>query len=186
LQKADCLSKGIDSDNWGISEEDFCHLGALFGPFTIDLFATSDNAKCLRFYSRSFEESALGVDSFAQKWAGECAFAAPPVSLVMRTIRKAAVTEMGGILLVPLWKGAKFWTWAFRDGRHLNGMFANLQLIRMKALAWEISPKDRVGGSDLQFLVLGLNGVRGAGALESVPGKGRCFRKLFGKDCDKC
>jgi hypothetical protein len=117
---------------------------------------------------------------------GECAFAAPPVSLVMRTIRKAAVTEMGGILLVPLWKGAKFWTWAFRDGRHLNGMFANLQLIRMKALAWEISPKDRAGGSDLQFLVLGLNGVRGAGALESVPGKGRCFRKLFGKDCDKC
>jgi hypothetical protein len=70
LQKADCLSKGIDSDNWGISEEDFCHLGALFGPFTIDLFATSDNAKCLRFYSMSFEEGALGVDSFAQKWVG--------------------------------------------------------------------------------------------------------------------
>jgi hypothetical protein len=104
----------------------------------------------------------------------------------MRTICKAAVTEMGGILLLPLCKGAKFWTWAFRDGRHLNGMFASLQLIRMKALAWEITPKDRVGGSDLQFLVLGLNGVRGAGALESVPGKDRCFRRLFGKDCDKC
>jgi hypothetical protein len=122
-------------------KEDYCHMRALFGPFTIDLFATSDNAKCLRFYSRLFEEGALGVDSFAQKWAGERAFAAPPVSLVIRTIRKAAVTEMGGILLVPLWKGAKFWTWAFRDGRHLNGMFANLQLICMKALAWEISTK---------------------------------------------
>jgi hypothetical protein len=59
-------------------------------------------------------------------------------------------------------------------------------LIRMKALAWEISPKDRVGGSDLQFLVLGLNSVRGAGALESVSVKGRCCSKLFGKNCDKC
>jgi hypothetical protein len=139
----------------------------------------------LHFYSRSFEEGTIGVDSFAQRWAGECAFAAPPASLVMRTIYKAAVTEMGGILLVPSWKGAKFLTWAFRDGRHLNGVFAaNLQLIHMKALAWEISPKDRVGGSDLKFLVLGLNGVRCAGALESVSGKGRCFCRLFGKDCD--
>jgi hypothetical protein len=51
LLKADTISKGIDTDNWDITEEDFYHLSGLFGPFSIDLFATRDNAKCKRFYS---------------------------------------------------------------------------------------------------------------------------------------
>jgi hypothetical protein len=51
LLKADTISKGIDTDNWDITEKDFYHLSGLFGPFSIDLFATCDNAKCKRFYS---------------------------------------------------------------------------------------------------------------------------------------
>jgi hypothetical protein len=51
LLKADTISKGIDTDNWDITEKDFYHLSGLFGPFSIDLFATRDNAKCKRFYS---------------------------------------------------------------------------------------------------------------------------------------
>jgi hypothetical protein len=66
LLKADAISKGIDTDNWELVDSDFVQLSTLFGPFTIDLFATSENAKCGRFYSRSFEEGALGVDAFAQ------------------------------------------------------------------------------------------------------------------------
>jgi hypothetical protein len=104
LQKADCLLKGIDSDNWELTESDDAHLNVRFGPFSIDLFATSANAKCERFYLRSFEDRTLGVDSFAQNWAGECAYAAPSVSFVMRTIQKAAMSNMSGVLLVPLWK----------------------------------------------------------------------------------
>jgi hypothetical protein len=34
LQKADCLSKGIDSDNWSVGAEDFSNLDVRFGPFT--------------------------------------------------------------------------------------------------------------------------------------------------------
>jgi hypothetical protein len=186
LQKADCLSKGIDSDNWEITESDYVQLSARFGPFSIDLFATSANAKCERFYSKSFEGGTLGVDSFAQKWAGECAYAAPPVSFVMRTIRKAATVNMSRVLLVPLWKGAKFWTFAFRDGVHLIGIFSEMHLVRMTTVAWEISPRDRIGGKELQFLVLVFREERNTlQDLESEPGKGRCFRVLFGKEC-KC
>jgi hypothetical protein len=146
LQKADCLLKGIDSDNWEVKQEDFECIEGLFGPFSIDLFATSANAKCVRLYARSFESGALGVDCFAQKWAGECVYAATPVSLIMRTIRKAAISvNINGSLLVPLWKGAKFWTFAYRDGVHLNGIFADMQLVRMRTLSWDISRKDRVG-----------------------------------------
>jgi hypothetical protein len=91
------------------------------GPFSVDLFATNDNTKNARFYSRTFEKGSLGVDAFAHSWSGKCVFAAPPVSLVMRTIRKAGLAVgMTGILIIPLWKNAKFWTFTFRDGTHLN------------------------------------------------------------------
>jgi hypothetical protein len=33
LQKADCLSNGIDSDNWSVGAEDFSNLEVRFGPF---------------------------------------------------------------------------------------------------------------------------------------------------------
>jgi hypothetical protein len=39
LQKADCLSKGIGSDNWEITDFDYAHLDAQFGPFLVDLFS---------------------------------------------------------------------------------------------------------------------------------------------------
>jgi hypothetical protein len=135
LQKADAISKGIDTNNWEVSRADYNHLNVLFGPFLIDLFTTCDNAKTTRFYSRSWEMGTQGVDSFAQNWHGECAYAAPPVSLVMRTIRKVAITLMSGILILPLCKNAKFWTFAFRDGIHLNAMFDSVQIVPMHTLA---------------------------------------------------
>jgi hypothetical protein len=146
LQKADCLSKGIDSNKREIASADYAHLEARLGPFSVDLFATCLNAKCSRFYSRSFEDGTVGVDAFAQSWEGECAYIAPLVSLIMLTICKAALAKMNGILIVPLWKGAKFWTFAYRDGVHLNGLFAEMHLVRMTTLSWDISPIDRTGG----------------------------------------
>jgi hypothetical protein len=183
LQKYDCLSKGIHSDNWSVGHEDFSHLEDRFGPFTIDLFATCENKKCSQFYSRSFEKGNSGTNAFAQQWNGECAYAAPPVTFVMRTIQKAAASKLNGIIVVPLWKGAKFGTYAFRDGFHLNGLFEAMSIVRMHAHSWEISRKDL---KDLQFLVLVIGVMRSASDLESSLGEGRCFRKLFGKECDKC
>jgi hypothetical protein len=158
----------------------------LFGPITIDLFATGKNAKCGRFYYRSSEEGALGVDAFAQDWSGESVYAAPPVSLVMQTIRKAAVVQLAGALIIPLWKNAKFWNFVFCDGTHLNAMFGSVQIVRMHTLAWEFSKKEVIGGKELQFLVMSFDRLKGLQALESLPGKNRWFKRLFGRDCGVC
>jgi hypothetical protein len=179
LQKADAISKGIDTDNWEVSRADYDHLNVLFGPFLIDLFATCDNAKATLFYSRSWEMGNQGVDSFAQNWQGECAYAAPPVSLVMRTICKVAITVMSGILIIPLWKNAKFWTFTFRDGIHLNAMFDSVQIVRMHTLAWEFSKKDVIGGKEIRFLAIKIGSVRGPQALESQSGKNICFCNII-------
>jgi hypothetical protein len=107
LQKADAISNGVDTDNWAVSNEDATHLSSLYGRFTIDLFASSFNTKNKRFYSRSDKDGSSGVDALAQDVASECALAAPPVSLIMRTIRKASLTQkLSGVLMIPLWKTA--------------------------------------------------------------------------------
>jgi hypothetical protein len=114
----------------------------------------------------------------------------------MCTIRKAAATpRLRGALVIPLWKTAKFWTFAHRDGVHLNGLFAEMQIVRMKTMAWELSRKDiiggkeiqfLVGGKEIQFLVLRFSGKVGVEALESKKGAGRCFLGLFGRKCKVC
>jgi hypothetical protein len=58
---------------------------------------------------------------------------------------------MSGILIIPLWKNAKFWTFAFRDGIHLNSMFDSVQIVRMHTLAWEFSKKDIIGEKKYNF-----------------------------------
>jgi hypothetical protein len=159
----------------------------VFGEFSIDLLASRGNTKCKRFYTRSAKDGCLGVDAFAQNWAGECALAALPVSLIMHTIRKATATpRLRGALVIPLWKTAKFWTFAYRDGMHLNGLFAEMQIVRMKTTARELSRKDIIGGKEIQFLVLRFLGKVGVEALESEKGAGRCFLGLFGRKCKVC
>jgi hypothetical protein len=117
LQKADGLSKSIDTDNWSVCQGDYDYLFSRFGPFTLDAFATAENAKVERFFCYTFEKGCSGVDAFAFDWQGELAYVAPPVSLVVRCIRKIAVSRMTGLLLIPLWRSARFWSFAFPDGR---------------------------------------------------------------------
>jgi hypothetical protein len=77
------------------------------------------------------------------------------------SIRKIAITAISGVLIIPLWKNAKFWTFAFRDGIHLNSMFDSVQIVRMHTLAWEFSKKDVIGGKENQLLVIKIGSVRG-------------------------
>jgi hypothetical protein len=108
------------------------------------------------------------------------------VSLVMRTIRKAALVKLSGLLILPLWKNSKFWTYAFRDGIHLNAMFDSVQIVRMHARAWELIRRDAVGGREIQFLCMKFGRSHGSDALESLKGPKRCFRGLYGKVCEDC
>ena len=51
-QIADYLSKLQDGNDWGIHPHIFNWLDSMWGPFTIDRFATCYNTKCARFNSR--------------------------------------------------------------------------------------------------------------------------------------
>jgi hypothetical protein len=118
--------------------------------------------------------------------AGRVRLCNPPVSVVMRTIRKAALVKLSGLLIIPLWKNSKFWTYAFRDGIHLNEMFDSVQIVRMHASAWELVQKGAVRGREIQLLCMKFGRSHGSDALESLKGPKKCFRGLFGKVCEGC
>ena len=56
---ADYLSKFVDFDDY------FQTVNSTWGPFTVDCFANSVNAKVPRFYSLFFQPGCLGVDALA-------------------------------------------------------------------------------------------------------------------------
>ena len=41
--KADYISRIVDCDGWDINSQIFCQLDALWGPHTVDQFASSDS-----------------------------------------------------------------------------------------------------------------------------------------------
>jgi hypothetical protein len=183
LQKTDALSKQINTNDWSVHPDAFCTLQSWFGKFTVDLFASAENFKVPKFYSYAFSADGSGVDAFTMSWEGEKAYCAPPIALILRTIRKIEVSKMTGVLLIPLWRGARFWLHAFPDGRHLGGVFKSFRKLEARTRSWGISPKDAFAGKWVVFLALEIDSRGDSGSLESVVSQSRCFGRLFGYDC---
>ncbi len=61
---------------------------------------------------------------------------------------------MTGVLLIPLWRGARFWLHAFPDGRHLRGAFKSFRQLMARTRSWGLSPKDAFAGKWVVFLAL--------------------------------
>jgi hypothetical protein len=116
-------------------------------------------------------------------WEGKKAYCAPPTTLVLRSIRKIEVSKMTGVLLIPLWCGARFWLHASPNGRHLGGVFRSFRQLKAKTRSWGIFPKDVFAGKWVYFLALEIDSLGDGSLLESVVSPSRCFGRLFAEDC---
>ena len=112
-EQADLISKSIDYDDWGVSEEFFNFMNQLWGPFDYDRFANHENAKVPRFSSAIWNPGCEVVDAFSQNWAGFNNWLVPPIYLVPKSIRHLVNCEAVGTLIVPKWKSAQFWPLIF-------------------------------------------------------------------------
>jgi hypothetical protein len=183
LQKVDALTKQVNSDDWSVHPDAFITLQQWFGVFSIDLFASPENFKVARCYSYSFSARSAGVDAFSLSWEGKNAYCAPLITLILRVIRKIEVSKMKRVLLIPLWRGARFWLHSFPDGRHLGGVFRSFRQLKVKTRSWRISPKDAFAGKWVFFLALEIDSRGDGSSLELVVSCNRCFGRLFSKDC---
>ena len=65
------LSKAIDYDDWGVSDEFFTFINSIYGPHSVDRFANHENRKMKRFNSVVWNPECEQVDAFSVSWAGE-------------------------------------------------------------------------------------------------------------------
>ena len=108
-ERADYLSKIVDYDDWTVKDCYFHAVTSVWGPCSVDCFASYKNRKVPRFYSKYFNPDSLGVDSLAFSWVGETCWLVPPISLVKKVVLHVCLCHCRGILVVPYWPSAHYW-----------------------------------------------------------------------------
>jgi hypothetical protein len=81
--KADYISKMIDHEDWGFSDDFFAFIDKLWGSHSVDRFASSLNNKTEKFNSLFWSPFSSAVDAFTQNSAGENNWLVPPIYLVV-------------------------------------------------------------------------------------------------------
>ncbi|VDI48143.1 Hypothetical predicted protein [Mytilus galloprovincialis] len=157
-ERADYLSRIIDSDDWAISEFVFQIVESLWGPHEVDWFASDDNFKLHVFYSRFWNVNSSGVDAFTVDWRGINGLFVPPVSLIPRVLMYMRQCKAVGTLILPYWPSASFWPMLcpFGDGfisEVIN--FIDLPTYKNAYIAGK-SKKAIFGNVDLTFRMLAL------------------------------
>jgi hypothetical protein len=117
------------------------------------------------------------LPSPGQAW-GSCLLPLLSFLVVFRLIKEI---DVSGVLLIPLWKGAKFWLSAFPDGCHASTMFKGIFVLSCKVAMWDMNPRNAFG-SYVKMLVLPF--VSGGGAVFcSLVAPANCIRRLFEFEC---
>ena len=72
-EQADYINHIVDVDDWMVDPYLmlFEHLDALWGPHTVDCFASFYNAQLPRFFTRCYNPHSEAVDAFTVSWEGE-------------------------------------------------------------------------------------------------------------------
>ena len=112
---ADYLSKIVDFDDWSVKDSYFRAVDSIWGPFTVDCFANSVNAKVPRFYSLLFQPGSLGVDSLAFDWGLENCWLVPPIYLIPHVLMHFLYCQSRGVLVVPFWPSSLFWPYLIQE-----------------------------------------------------------------------
>lgn len=119
------------SDEWPTNPEDFAEWDREFGGFTLDVCATSENAKCQRYFTKR-------EDGLAQPWTGRVWCNPPYGRTIGLWIRKAWESVQSGdaelvVCLVPSRTSAAWWhDWAMRgEIHHIRGR------LRFGDLKWQ-------------------------------------------------
>ncbi len=108
-ERADYLSRIVDHDDWLLDPAVFAQLDAVWGPHTVDRFASFHNHQLPRFNSRCWNPGSEAVEAFTVNWANENNWWCPPIGLIPRVVRHAQVCAAIGTLVVPFWPSAPFW-----------------------------------------------------------------------------
>jgi hypothetical protein len=116
-QIADDISKHVDKSDVRLNPSVFQSLNALWGPFSIDLFASAASTQLPCYYSAMHTPSTSGVNAFAHPWAKAC-YAFPAFHTIGKVWHHAHECSAVMCLILPIWRSAQWWDWVC-DGNHV-------------------------------------------------------------------
>jgi ribonuclease HI len=103
---ADRLSRELDSSDWTLNPRIFRHLDKLWGPHTVDRFASMENALLARYNSRWLDPQTEGVDCLHLSdadWRREHNWCNPPWELLDDLVLKLTQSGARATVVSPLW-----------------------------------------------------------------------------------
>jgi hypothetical protein len=107
---ADYLFKIRDVDDFGLAPSAFGYIQSLYGPFSVDRFASSHNAKLPPFDSFYWCPGASACNTFSQDWGGDyISYCFPPPHFVARTLQHALACRARIVLIALGWRSAWWW-----------------------------------------------------------------------------
>lgn len=89
---------------WELADSAYNKLTVAFGQPEIDLFACRINRKCTRYVSWHKDPDAYAINAFTLDWSRFFFYSFPPISVVLKTLRKIILDKATGIVIVPLWE----------------------------------------------------------------------------------
>ena len=110
---ADRLSRSKRKEHdYSLSPAMFSFLDQIFGPHSLDLFASRINNQTYRFASWFPDPQATYRDAFSLDWSQENCFAFPPIPLIRKVIQafSNSPASLSITLVVPHWPSATWWS----------------------------------------------------------------------------
>jgi hypothetical protein len=159
IAMADSGSRIRDSDDWSLDKSSFEIINNQYGPFTLDVFADSSNAKCKIFFSDFNCPGTSGVDAFAHSWENHNAWLCPPVSKILPTWRKIQSSNVNGVLIIPAWKSANFWPFLFPNSFSKPNKVVEMREIHPNIIQNQRALSPLSGQTSFSFLLLRFNAV---------------------------
>ena len=102
--QADAESRRLEPETeYELSRTAFKEIIRILGSPDIDLFASRSNHKCNCYVSWRKHPWSESVDAFTLPWKDFYFYALPPISTILRTLRKIKKEEAEGIVVVPDW-----------------------------------------------------------------------------------
>jgi hypothetical protein len=103
---ADRLSRLNLTHEWRLHTKLFKWIDNIWGPHTVDRFATLTNTQLPRYNSRFYDPKSEAVDALAQQnWAAENNYANPPFRLISQVVELIKRQKATATLITPSWPG---------------------------------------------------------------------------------
>jgi hypothetical protein len=102
--RADKLSRETNKDDWRLNSRIFTYMDSLWGPHSIDKFATQGNTQLPRHSARCRDPTSKAVDYFHlpdRLWSSDTNKCNPPWALLPDLVRKLRLSGVEATFIAP-------------------------------------------------------------------------------------